>query len=494
MEKREIPFRTSMNIDKRNQDFAYLRNGLFASRTPGMYPAIKFRENSPTDSFPASSVIHATIDSLIIIQDGSDVKIYYSTNAPQGTYTLASTLAGHTFKDVASGNNGVHLLTRSGANAKVNSVSSVGAVTEIASITETFSQGSIVFDGLYYFYVIGTKIYKQLKADPHSLAFNDTGDEPRIVDVYDDQIALFFDEGLQIKVALWDKSDTDLFDDTIRIPNSRLVAGGTVDGVLMLVKSVGNRTNIKERNGELVITGFDGQKFVRLNSIVAGNNQVLSKGQAIGSEVLVVALSSNDSTTNTKLHNNFILKIHNDGAVEAIHKLDLADDLTSLDIHYDYITFGLRTGTKYHHNADLNAGFNSYINYDNVEYISNFLDDPTGRYKLDGVGFLFEKIHEDEELDVYFRASDREAFTLLDTITPTKLKDNVDHRMSSTDKDTEFSDDDVPSTHQIYTITKMSNGDPLPEFNEAQFDLISRNGFSVIDAWYYRTAITRNMM
>ena len=500
-QKQQIVFQKTMTADKREQEACYLRHNLFASRSKGLYPARDFSQNAPVDVFSNGAVLEKTINSLMFVQDGADLKIYFSSNAPKGTYTLAHTLVNHSFYDAVYGNDEIHLLARSGAPLEFYKVNyDATTVTSIGSQAGTMSGGRALFDGLYYFYFFADKIYRQLNSDVHTLVFNDTASLPDSVDVFGDRIVLFFTPGNTIKVAFWDKADTDLYDKVVNIKNATFIAGGTVDGALVLLKGVGNSTNIHERNGEIVAGVFDGEKFERTNSIKAGSKTVTFKESAIGDEVMVVALASNDNSHNEILYNNFILKVNKKGEIEVMHTLATTDDVTSLDIHYDYMTFGLRGvsggSPTYYHNADSVSAYGSYVNYANAEYITNFLNNPYNTHKLQNLAIVFEKLFDagasEEKIIISYRVSERDDFTVLATITAENVKDNVDSRMSQTAKDAEYNDDTVGLTHQVYMNELMPDGTSLPEFNEIQFKFELSEGFSVIDAWYYYDYITRN--
>ena len=55
-----------------------------------------------------------------------------------------------------------------------------------------------------------------------------------------------------------------------------------------------------------------------------------------------------------------------------------------------------------------------------------------------------------EELDIYYRTSDKESFVLLANITRQKVKDNVNKRIDQSTAD--------PTPSQRYQITKMPDG------------------------------------
>lgn len=92
---------------------------------------------------------------------------------------------------------------------------------------------------------------------------------------------------------------------------------------------------------------------------------------------------------------------------------------------------------------------------------------------------------EGEKLEIYYRTSEREGWTLLGVITPELVIANVNKRIDMKD--------DVPLPEQIYQFTKLPNLEALPEFNEIQFKFKSYNGFSIIESWFEYSYLTRNI-
>lgn len=93
---------------------------------------------------------------------------------------------------------------------------------------------------------------------------------------------------------------------------------------------------------------------------------------------------------------------------------------------------------------------------------------------------------ETETLKMYYRVSDRLDWTLLGEVTAEKVIANVNKRIDQSNT--------IPVPEQRYQITKMPDGTSLPEFNEIQFKFISKNGFSIIGAWFEYSYITRNVL
>lgn len=91
-----------------------------------------------------------------------------------------------------------------------------------------------------------------------------------------------------------------------------------------------------------------------------------------------------------------------------------------------------------------------------------------------------------ERAEIYYRTSDRVDWTLLGTITATKVVDNVNKRVPDTG---------IPVREQRYQFVKFdSENAPLPEFNEIQWKFKLFNGMSIIGAWMEYSYITRNTL
>lgn len=506
-EQKLIPFHRSMTADKRHPDFAYLRQNVFPSREDGLYPSFDFYQENPSTLGASDTIVDIIgtdedgFETKVIVNSGSDTKFYDLGSNSTGN----STAVGLSYDCGCFGNDGVHIAL---SDNNIYRVNHVNTNLSLLGTVASFSADLAVFDGLYYWW-IGSKIFRQLGGAAPTLAFNSVGRTIRFAAPYNDQLVLFSEDGGSITALFWDKSDTDLFDKRIVIDNAKLIAAGVVDGKLMLIKGVGNSANPKERNGEIVVTIYDGESFVRVNSIKAGSRLTeyeAMTGVGIGNEVMCFSVTNNDDTHNTDLYQNFIYKVRNDGSIEVQQLPDSAHgDTHIVRIMYNYILYCQRgaTGTadRIYINETTNDNYADYESYNTTTYITNFMNNPFNRHKLDGVAVVFEKLFEQttvtptgEQLDLYYRTSEREAFTLLGEITVEKVKDDVDQNFDPVEKAADYASDTLPLDTQIYQITKMPDGSALPEFNEIQFKFVSKRGFSVIQAWYYYSYITRNTL
>ena len=493
-----------MTIDKRNADFAYLRKNLYKAQTKGLYPAVSFERENPDDLTTSDDIMdvlgseESTFDIKVITVNGGNTNFNdLGSNSSSNT-----SLTGIEYECGTFGDDGVKICCDNDQLYKVQHANS--NTTSQWTFTDAAPQIA-GFDGLYYWYISSGEIYRQLGSGTPTIAFNNVGITPRFVDFYNDQMVIFAEEAGNIVILFWDKSDADLFDKRIIVKNARLIAGGVVNGRLMLVKGIGNSSNIKENEGEIVVCGYDGEKFARLNSIKAGQKDTAYTGinsVGIGSEVMVFAVTDNDGDHNTELYNNHIYKIYEDGAIEVLVLPDEATygEARVVRVFYNFILFATNgTVSEEPHiyiNENTDDDYGDYENFNESVYITNFLNNPYNLHRLEAVEVAFEKLFEQttadptgEQLDIYYRVSERDSFTLLGEVTVQKVKENVN---ANRDQSTEYASDVLGLPEQRYQIDKMPDESALPEYNEIQFKFVSKRGFSVIGAWYKYSYLSRN--
>ena len=529
--QKEIQFHTSMNIDKRHPEFAYLRHNLFNSKSPGFYPSIDFQKlnlDISTDMTIMNVLFYFDIP-VLFIQDGRDIKIYYLpiNNKVYTTHTspgfnpghtislldgmLKGTLRRVTYECACIGNDGIRIV---GDNNNIYKYRGGGDEFTVIGNYSGNPPNIAIFDGFQYFYISNDKIYRQVDDNAIVEAFSGLGYTPKFAAVFNNEIVIFATKFMDIYILFWDKENSTLLQKTIIIKNAKLIAGGNINGKLTLVKGVGNSANTKERDGEIIVAHFDGEKFNDINSIKAGNYNVsfqsliyntyyttTATSVDIGNDIMVVAIDDNRESHNDELYKDWILKIHSNGSIETLHVPDTDyGNIHLVRIAYNYVLLG--TSGNEHPPVILinNCGHNDYDDYqefNDSRYITNFMNNPFNRHTLNGVGIVFEKMFEQntedrgEKLRIYYRTSERDTFTLLAEITSEDIHDYVDGRMTQSEKD-RYTSDSKSYPQQIYMINKLPDGEPLPEFNEIQFKFESQHGASIIQAWYYYDYITRN--
>lgn len=325
------------------------------------------------------------------------------------------------------------------------------------------------------------------------------------IEFYAEFMVIFCTNEKDIIIFFYDKGNSTFFTQRVVVQNSTFLASGVVDGKLLLCHGVGNAHNLAESAGVIRVSQFDGSQFTKLNEISTNSRTVvrsnlIPKGSwDTGNSVIIFAVKDNEvSGTRSDINKNYIYKVYSNGRI-VVQTLPTVDGSTSYAttarVFYDFSAYALNgtSGGSVYTNESTNTGFNDYgSDFNETTYITNFLEDPNGYYRLDNVSISFEKLFRngatssatDEELLIYYRVSDRVDWTLMATINAQTVIDNVNKRLESPAT--------VPINEQRYQITKMPDGSALPEFNEIQFKFVSKRGFSVIGAWYDMSYISRN--
>lgn len=509
-QKKEITFNRSMIGDKRNPDFCYLRKGIFNSQTPGLYPARDLVRTFPKTPILTTEFIldiNGDVNSglkVIVKEAGANYRFY-----PLGSDTPSNNSHSGNMVALAYGNgvtNGLYFLDDN--DNKIYSINSTNtSIQEVGVLSDGFSSDGIGgFDGLYYWWA-GSNIYKQLPGEDPVLVFDNTGFSLlRFMEFYEDQIIFFTQKDNDIYIYFWDKTDTTVFSKRIIIKNSILVGAGIINDTLILVRSIYDYSNQKERKGKLIISAWNGISFKELNSLPMGTGNVgIPSGFLKGincrcsNEYMLLALyNGNDSTKNEDLYVNYIYKIYKDGSIEVLGNLENGSKnyahIVAFGLGFNAIAISgdSSNNPKIYTDGDINNDWDNYIDFNNSEYITNFYCNPFNEHQLDTLNVSFEKLFRngaessetDEELNIYYRTSDRLDWTLLGNVTAQTIIDNVNLRTPN--------DGTIPLREQRYQITKMPDGSALPRFNEIQFKFLSKKGFSIIGAWFEYSYTTRN--
>lgn len=525
--KREIKFHESMTIDKRLNDFAYLRKNLLDNETPGMYPSADFSEIGVT--IPSGWILKYFDTDLVSdtgsIREGVTIIANESTNVVRFYETVAGTQIGSdytstTFRAAARDNDGALHVNLDVSNVEqLHIIYSPSFVDYDGNFTVTDMANAYLckFDGLDFFWLensTGSDIFRSApQSTTNTLVFDDIGFSPNEFDFYGDQMVIFGQDSFRkdIYIVFWDKTNSTLFDKRIIEKNCRFIAGGVVDGRLMLIKAIGNTTNLKEKGGKLSINVYDGEKFVEVNSIKTAGSTTQRSGfrqhQSIGNGVLMFGVEFNEDDQNEDLYRNYIFKVYADGRIEALRE---STGKVSIMCHvgYDELAYAENTEDVYdsditiRSNGDSSNAFGDYDSFqEGSTYITNFLNNSYNFHKLETFAVAFEKLYEQtdtesdpvtgEELDVYYRVSERDDWALLMNVTAEKVKDNVN---SNRDQSTEYASDTQGLPEQRYFVTQLPDDSPLPSYNEIQFKFVSKRGFSVIGAWYGYSYLSRNTL
>jgi hypothetical protein len=526
--KKEIIFNNSMTIDKRAENFAYLRKNCLDLPTKGLYPSAGFRGIGwsvpaayhvrflDTDSVDENGNV---VKGLTVIENETTdiVRVLETTTGTQ----IGSDITSAIFRAAARDDDGyLHLPLAISGTEKMYVVYGSSISDEGSLSNQTLSPYLGKFDGLWFYWTessTGSDIFRSApQSETVSLVFDDIGFRPIEFDFYGDQMVLFGQDLARkdIYIVFWDKSNSTVFDKRIIEKNARFIAGGVVDGRLMLIKAIGNSTNLKETGGRISVTVYDGEKFVEINSIKVASDLTKRSGfrrhQSSGNGVFAFGVTGNEDDQNPELYQNYLYKVYADGRIETLWSAE-GDSSYVVNVGYEEIAFvqsnldfssGAASLTQLIlTNKDTSNGYADYENFDETVYITNFLNEPYNFHKLDSFAVAFEKLFEQtdpeadpvtgEELDVYYRVSERDEFELLMNVTVEKVKNNVNVNRDQSD---EYESDTVGLPEQRYMITSLPDDTPLPSFNEIQFKFVSKRGFSIIGAWYGYSYLSRNTL
>lgn len=404
--KVEIKFENSMTANKRNRDFAYLRKNCLAPVTiPGLYPCRDFYQEQPNTILGNVRNIMGSEDDdfkIKIITEEADTTRFYELGEAGESNTALTTSP---FRASAFGSDGVYIALTNGKVYRVNHTSS--STTEVGDFGEDWFPELGLWDDLYYWWIDPSMgIYRQLPfGDPVQVLNGEVGGSGlRGADFFGGYMIIFTQVGRDIIVLWWDKADNSFFYRRTKIKNSFFLAGGVVDGRLMLVHFIGNSTNLKELAGEIVVSAWDGENFTRLNSIKAGspNLSAISSSSArqktfsTGAEIMEFTVDNNKSDHNVELYDNYIYRIKKDGNIEvraAPEVTGLTQDRASMvRVFHDFSLYVVNSPYKIYINRDDDEDYDDYDGFTTTEYITNFIGNPYNDHKLDGLSISYEKI------------------------------------------------------------------------------------------------------
>lgn len=511
-ERQDIQFNTSMSIDKRNQNFAYLRKSVFNSGTQGLYPSKDFYKIADIDNdfpligFARVDSYHSSVTPKAIAIYADYSTIYYKLNIHNATTGALIHSVDIPYPITAYVVVGEYLyVSLSGDIYRINLTS--GAISSLIGITATTSRYAI-FDGLYIWWISNDKIHKQLPGTTAPIeAFVDAGLSRSNTGVaWNDYLVLpTYNLNGELLFYFWNKSDPDLYEKRIVMPKASLLAIEVVNSFLTIVIKEMSSENPKEGVGTIRVMRFDGSRFVELNSILLGAKDGFyptetRKNSDATVDYFLFTIKDNDSTdSHADLAKNYIYKVFYDGRIEVLANPEdygVTGIVNSVIIGDDFISFGevlATTTNKLFTNINTNTSFKDYEGYSNTEYITNFYCNPDNNHTLNSFSFTFEKLFRnedneyvgDEEVSIYYRTSDRLPWTLLKTVRAEDVINDVDQRR-------ENKDIEIPVYHQRYQITKNSDSVGIVEFNEIQFKFNTKNGMSILGAYFLYDYITRN--
>jgi len=487
---------------------AYLRKNVLASDEEGFYPSMDFTQRL-FGTAGSREKGYFVIKNYVFMKQAAVTNIYkrtsadalvYQMNMPSNSPLIA--VCGTSDVDV------VLVLLASGALYSYDG--------SAATLIHTFSASAsafIVYNGFYWFISINKALFR---LDPDMTTITTvktatTENQSEIVNmqIFNDYVVVTRSLGRFIQFDFWSitEADIDLYQKRVIETNCRHLAVGVIEGTLIFVKSVGNDANKKEKKGDIVVTAFDGEKFVKLNSIRAGGTDVTISGtqpQSVGNGVMVVAVQENESDVTDALFKNWVLKIGAKGEIEVVFE---PNDYTNgyvveaINIEYSTISMLLEKtdgNSVYCDTRDSSSDYDEYEDFTTSQYITNLLNNSKNVHQMVGFGVSFEKVFgqlsadRGERLYIDYRASERDDWTLLHEVNTETIKDYTADEYNMALRTAEYNSDTTGQTIQSYVVTKMPDGSRLPRFNEIQFRFRSKKGFSLLQAWYNYEYIKRN--
>ena len=401
MKQKTIPFFNTMTSRKRGEG-AYLRKNILSSDEEGLYPSVDFQNKTFAGTADRDRG-YMLINDYVFVEEGGVSKVYQHSGSGDLVFKLnmpdASDVVAVTGTDI---NNKVLVLLD---NGKLFTVQNTVAV-EIHAFGESAVSSFMVYNGFFYFISIGTVLHRMNPDFSAPTVVKNTTAESQSeiinMQIWNDYIVMTRSLGRFVQFDFWSitTGSLDTYQKRVVEYNCRHLACGSVDGVLLFVKSVGNSANQKEKEGDIVITAFDGEKFKKLNSIRAGDKEVLvqaNQSQSIGNGVMILTVQNNSNDSTDTLFKNWVFKIRNTGSVETLFEpndIDTGDEVVAINVEYSYLSMlfkKLDGQTYYYHTNDLETGYKRYTNFNTSEYVTNFLNNNMNVHELVSFGVSFEK-------------------------------------------------------------------------------------------------------
>lgn len=535
--KKRIVFNRSMNADKRNENFAYLRLNVADVGQKGLYPGANFVPmNSEDVSYRQEKLLDVfhtdNAQPLVatILYPGDTVHLSYAITGASIAY-LTSTFAGsNTVSSFVKGSKGVEFVNL--VDNKIYAIDPTNSGSEfsnVATFPSSVEASNGCFDGLYYWWV-GNKIWRHLgDSSTPELMMSTTGFTTQtvraVVPYLDYVVVANHGESLNVynplQIFFYDKKNSTIFSKRALFEaNSYFLALGTIKNRLILVHSREKTSNRSEACSEIVVSAWDGEKFYELNSIIVDGNLVKNPSyyldqknacvESLENEIIfcVWGNSYGSNVAHGELSQNYVYSVKYDGSIEAVTNPETTPGGNARavgrigiyprsEIFYAKSFAGSDLTTVFSNANDLKNPQNGFGGFSETKYVTNFHCNPYNYHRLSALCLVFEKLlmnagvgAPEPELSISFRTSDRDEFSLLKTIKYSDVIADVNKRISMSPSTT------VPLPEQRYQFMKMDAGtlQALPEFNEIQFMFEPKFGFAVPDAWFEYEYVTRNVV
>ena len=304
----------------------------------------------------------------------------------------------------------------------------------------------------------------------------------------------------------WDKASATDFTKILETKNTFFGASAILEGKLLVAHSIGNTTNAKEQRGEMRVSVFDGEKFVRVAGFRTGERDVYARDFSAGNGILIFSLCGNKSSQNTALYNEWLVKFSiKDYKLEFLADAEdyqTGESFENIAVDYNSQMATITKGGRVYlySNHDNSSDYDDYSDYKLASYITEAIGDPKKKHTIKAFEVSIEKPFEQlspsmnngEWLKVYYKTSERDDFTLMRTLTVKDLKDIEAEQEIQSKRDIEYYDDNKGLSVQEFTFEFMDDlKTPLPKYNELYLKFELHNGATVLGAGFWYDIIKR---
>lgn len=497
-EYQPIEFHSTITGNKRKG--AYVRKNLMQSEDGRLVPLIDFNE-----------IYFAGVDSIIGNANFLYRDYIFVKNDTTGNYEVwryvsgySATLIGTTANKVVSASDdfdGIKVLTSDGELYSIVNTT----ITLIDDLSGTDYDAKITFDGVNHFVYFNNDVYRQVGNTTFGTSIFSFFGDLKSVEGDENYQILFIKSYSGVQACFWDKASSTDFSKIVEVKNTVFGASGLVDGKLILAHSIGNTTNSKEKMGEMKISIFNGERFKKVVSFKTGDKDVNVKDFSSGNGVLIFSLADGSDSHNTELFRDWLVKFNvKNNALEFLsdpNELRAGREVDKISVGYNYQNILINDSGKVYLfvNNDDGDNYDNYDSYKNASYTTEFFQDPSMIYSGEAFEVTIEKPFEQlsesknvgEYLEIYYRTSERDGFTLLKQITVKDLKDVEADLYNQEKKDDEYYDDNKGLSIQEFTFKLNDELKPFPRWNELQLGFKLFNGATVLRAGYWYNRIKR---
>lgn len=494
-----IDFHNTITTSKRKG--AYVRNNL-KQTDDGRLVALQDMKEATFDGIDSTSGLSGIIyRDYIFTENTSNQGVVwgFDKTTNQATYLQ---LVGKIATSACDDFNGIKFITTEGKIYWVRN----GGVGFMHDFSGTDNNAKITFDGVNHYIYFDGKIYRQAgDSTPVDTGMTYNGELLSVESDTDYQI-LFINSYSGFTANFWDKASATDFTKIIEVKNTVFGGSAILEGKLTATHSIGNTTNPKEERGEMRVSIFDGEKFVRVAGFRTGDDDVYVKSYSSGNGIFIFSLDSNVDNHNGELFKEWLVKFSiKDYKIEFLsdaedYKTNSQFNSVSVDYSSQLVTIDDSNEVYLYVNHDGYDNYDDYGDYKHSHYITEMIGDPKKKHTVTAFEVTLEKPFEQlsqsmnngEWLKVYYRTSERDDFTLMRTLTVKDLKDIEAEQEIQSKRDDEYNDGNKGLSVQEFTFEFMDDNEtPLPKYNEIQFKFELHNGATLLGSGFWYNIIKR---